>query len=115
MSKFLDKLGVSSRARAEKAAPEDSTLDELVHLLSVAAKGLTDLGTRVTLFNGTAQKLFGDAEKLAVQAATLFGPVGVGRNGDFAAVKDAKKAHDQRLLVLQESSKVRIGMAMGGG
>lgn len=75
--------------------------DVLAGLVASTSKALKDLETRVTLFNSSVTKLCTDGEKLALSVATLMGPLGVGRNGDFAAVKSGKAEHDARVAALQ--------------
>ena len=105
MSKTADRLGVSAKSRA----PDDAEYEALTTALTAAGKGLSDLSSRATLFNASAQKTLSDGEKLAVQAAQLFGPLGVGKNGDFSRVKSAKAEHETRYARLTELVKTLTG------
>jgi hypothetical protein len=93
LSKVGDKLGVSDKARAPQ---DDSEFVDLEKALTNTHKNLKDLETRLVLFNSSAQKVLSDGEKLALQCAAVFSPFQVGRNGEFARVKEAKGEHDKR-------------------
>ena len=98
MKKVGDKLGMTARSRAPK---DDGEFNELAAALVTHAKQLKDLEVRVTLFNGSTVKMLTDNEKLAVQEAALFGPLGVGRNGDFADIRKGRKEHEERYAAVQ--------------
>lgn len=102
VSRIGDKLGISDRARAPQ---DDGEYNDLVGRLASTSKALKDLEVRATLLNGSANKMAGDNEKLALQEAALFGPLGVGRNGDFAGLRECKERHAVRYGRVQEQLK----------
>jgi len=97
-----DKLGVSNKSRAPQ---DDGEYNMLAAKLTEMTKKTKDLEVRVTLLNGSITKMITDNEKLCVQAAGIFGPLAVGKNGDFAGVKQARKEHEERYQRVQEQLK----------
>ncbi len=130
LSRVGDKLGISDRARAPQDDPEFLDFEKLLNQTTKSIKVwkktresknegeslrhakflffhifCQDLETRVVLFNSSAQKVLGDGEKLAIQCATVFAPFGVGKNGEFARVKEAKVEHEKRHAHVSEQLK----------
>jgi hypothetical protein len=120
LNKVGDKLNLTAKSRAPQGKDnylcfvfvfffltpsDDGEYNALIAYLATTAKQLKDMEVRVTLLNGSITKFFNDTEKLCVQEANLFGPMGVGRNGDFAAVKSGRTAHEQRYLEVQKECK----------
>lgn len=79
------------------------TLSELRSWFSSFSKDVKDLEARVVAFNRAANSLIVEAERVALQSATLCGPVGVGRNGEYAGVKTQQSDHKQRFADVTEA------------